>query len=111
MLARAVYHMLQGGVACDLKTFLQSEGREVGEPAAELGHYRVSLTTVLGKEAPPASANAHEHIGTCPDPVRLIGRLLPLLSIERTSLRVTVGCPSPEPEPHWRTQTCSLAFA
>jgi transposase len=37
-LARAVYHLLKRRGAFDLKTFLQSEGREVGEPAAELGH-------------------------------------------------------------------------
>jgi transposase len=33
-LARAVYDMLKRGVAFDLNTFLQSEGRGVGEPAA-----------------------------------------------------------------------------
>jgi transposase len=37
-LARAVYDMLKRGVAFDLNAFLQSEGRGVGEPAAELGH-------------------------------------------------------------------------
>jgi len=46
-----------------------------------------------------------------PDPTRVIGRLLSLLSLERQSLMVTVCCPSPEPQPHWRTHTCSLAFA
>ena len=47
----------------------------------------------------------------CPDPARLLGRLLSLLFIERKSLMVTVCCPSPEPEPNWRTQMCSLMFA
>ena len=46
-LARAVSYMLTRSVAFDLNTLLQSYGRGVGEPAAELGHYRVRLTTVL----------------------------------------------------------------
>jgi len=54
-------------------------------------------------ETPPASVNAQEHIGTCPDPARLIGRLLPLLYIWRALLLVPVCCPSPEPGPNWRT--------
>ena len=45
-----------------------------------------------------------------PDPARLLGRLLPLLSGERQSLRVTVCCPSPAPEPHWSTAMCSPSF-
>jgi len=67
-LARAVYDMLQRRVGFDLDTFLQSSGRRAGEPAASLGHHGCSLTTVLGHEAPRASTNAPEHIGTVPRP-------------------------------------------
>ena len=65
-LARAVYDMLKRRVVFDLDTFLQSEGRRAGEPAASLGHDGRSLATVLCHEAPRASTNAHEHIGTLP---------------------------------------------
>jgi hypothetical protein len=67
-LARAGYDMLKRGIACDMAQFLHSAGSGAGEPAAELGHHGVSLTTVLGTEAPPASANAPEHIGAVPCP-------------------------------------------
>ena len=65
-LARAVYDMLKRRVVFDLDTFLQSEGRRAGEPAASLGHDGRSLATVLCHEAPRASPNAHEHIGALP---------------------------------------------
>jgi len=65
-LARAVYDMLKRGTAFDMAQFLSSSGSGAGEPGAELGPHGVSLTTVLGKEAPPASANAPEHIGAIP---------------------------------------------
>ena len=45
-----------------------------------------------------------------PDPARVIGRLLPLLDWERTSLLGSVCCPSPAPEPNGRMQMCSPRF-
>ena len=51
-LARAVYDMLKRSVACDCNPFLQNSGRGVGKPAASLGHYRVSLTTVRCQRYP-----------------------------------------------------------
>jgi transposase len=65
-LARAVSYMLKHGTAFEMDRFLQGSGSAAGEPAAELGHHGVSLTTVLGKETPPASAHAPEHIGAVP---------------------------------------------
>ncbi len=65
-LARAVYDMLQREGVFDLATFLQREGRSVGEPAASLGHDGRSLATVLSNDALPASTNAHEHRGPLP---------------------------------------------
>jgi hypothetical protein len=65
-LARAVYDMLKRGVVFAVDTFLQGSGSGVGEPAASLGHPGLRLTTVLCDAAPPASANAHEHIGAWP---------------------------------------------
>lgn len=62
-LARAVYSMLKREVVFDLATFLQREGRRVGEPAASLGHDGRSLATVLYNDA---STNAPEHIGPLP---------------------------------------------
>jgi Transposase IS116/IS110/IS902 family len=109
-LARAVYYMLKRDVVFDLDLFLQSSGRGVGEPAASLGHD--------GRAWQPCSAMMHllrrrtlmSTEALCPDPVRLIGRLLSLRSRRRKFLMVTVCCPSPEPEANWRTKTCSPSF-
>ena len=65
-LARAVYSMLKRGTAFEMDQFLHGSGSGAGEPAAELGHHGISLTTVLRQEAPPASANASEHRGVWP---------------------------------------------
>src|SRR5262249_31544280 len=67
-LARAGYSMWKREVGCDLATLLQTSGRGVGEPAADLGHEGLSLATVLCEDAPIASPNAHEHRGTWPCP-------------------------------------------
>jgi transposase len=64
--ARAVYDMLNRGTAVARGQFLRGSGSGAGEPTAELGHHRVSLTIMLGKEPPPASANAQKPIGTLP---------------------------------------------
>jgi hypothetical protein len=109
-LARAVYPMLKRDVVFALDILLQSEGRGVGEPAAELGHE--------GRAWPLCSAMMHlwrrrtlmSTEAVCPDPVRLIGRLRSLRSRRRTFRMVTVCCPSPEPEAHGRTNTCSPSF-
>ena len=74
--------------------------------------------STMGAAWPPCSAMRHlvrrrtpmSTEALCPDPARVIGRLLSLLSIGRKSLMVTVCCPSPAPEPHWRTQLCSPVF-
>jgi hypothetical protein len=106
-LARASYDLLKRDVVFDLDTFLQRSGRGVGEPAAELGHD--------GRAWPPCSAMMHRlrrrtlmsTEDLCPDPGRLMGRLLSLRSRRQKFPMVTVGCPSPEPEANWRTTTCS----
>jgi hypothetical protein len=58
--------MLKREVVFDLATFLQTSGRGVGEPAAELGHDGLSLAIVLCHDARMASPNAQEHIGALP---------------------------------------------
>ena len=65
-LARAVYDLVKRGTVFDLDTFLRSEGRGAGEPAAERGHQGCSLATVLWKDGCLAALNAHEHIGALP---------------------------------------------
>jgi hypothetical protein len=51
------------------------------------------------------------HRRRCPAPWSLLGRPLRLLYLRRWSPPVEVGCPSPEPEPHWHTpMLCSHAF-
>ncbi|HZA29243.1 MAG TPA: hypothetical protein VE735_06625 [Gammaproteobacteria bacterium] len=65
-LARAVYDLLTRGTAVAMDQFLHGSGSGAGEPAASRGHHGVSLTIVLCTEAPPASANAQEHIGAVP---------------------------------------------
>jgi transposase len=47
-LARAVYDMVKRRTACDMDQFLHGSGSGASEPTASLGHYGVSLTTVLG---------------------------------------------------------------
>jgi transposase len=44
-LARAVYYMLKRGTAFDRALSLHGEGRRGGEPAASLGHQRMSLAS------------------------------------------------------------------
>ena len=110
-LARAVYDMLKRDVVFDIDLFLQSEGRGAGEPAVSRGHD--------GRAWQPCSARMHplrrrtptSTEALCPDPARLIGRVLSLLSRGRKFLMVPVCCPSPDPGAHWRIEMCSLAFA
>jgi transposase len=64
--ARAVYDRLTRGTAFDLDQCRHGSRRGAGEPAAERGHHGLSRTTVLGKETPPASANAPEPRGAWP---------------------------------------------
>ena len=65
-LARAVSSRFKRGTACTMDQFLPGEGSGAGEPAASRGHAESSLTTVLGEDAPPAAAHAHEHRGAWP---------------------------------------------
>ena len=50
-----------------------------------------------------ASGERHGTPRHCiPEPDALIGHLLWLLKIRRPIAQGHVGCPSPEPAPHWR---------
>jgi hypothetical protein len=81
---------------------LQSAGRGGDEPAASRGHeglawHPCAASLHPGRRRTPLSPSA---LG--PAPARVIGRRRPLLSWERTSVRVTVCGPAPAPAPHRR---------
>jgi hypothetical protein len=65
-LARAVYHLWKRPTAFEMETFLRSEGRGAGEPAASRGHDGLSLATVRCREGRLVSANPSEHRGPVP---------------------------------------------
>jgi hypothetical protein len=94
-----------------LDQVLHGCGRGAGAPAASLGHDGASLAPVLGNDASRRRRTPLSPEARCPDPTRVIGRLLPLLYSERTALIVTVGGPSPDPGPHGRTTMGSPALA
>jgi hypothetical protein len=101
-LARAIDARLHRGVACELTAVLQSAGRGGDEPAASRGHeglawHPCAASLHPGRRRTPLSPSA---LG--PAPARVIGRWRPLLSWERTSVRVTVCGPAPAPAPHRR---------
>jgi hypothetical protein len=64
--ARAVDDLVQRGTAVDRDQFRRGSGSGAGEPTAARGHQGVSLTRGLGKEPPPASANAQTPRGPLP---------------------------------------------
>jgi transposase len=109
-LARAVSSMVPRRVVFTLDPLLQRSGRGAGAPAASLGHAGRSLVTGLCMRPRVRRRTPMSPSALCPDPARLLGRLLSLLSLWRKSLRGTVCCPSPAPAPHWRTQRGSPMF-
>jgi len=110
-LARAVYDLLRRDTVCDMDQCLHGSGRGAGAPAAALGPSGAILITVRGNDASRRLRTPMRPEALCPAPARVIGRLLALLYEERKSLMVPVGCPSPDPEPHWRTQMGSPSLA
>ena len=89
---------------CDMDQLLHGAGRGAGAPAAALGPSGAILITVRGNDAARRLRTPMRPAALCPAPARVIGRLLALLYAERKSLMVLVGGPSPDPEPHGRTQ-------
>jgi hypothetical protein len=110
-LARAVDALWQRRGACALQPLRQSVGRGAGEPAASRGHDGGSLVPVLCTAALLASPNAPEHSGAFPCPGALAGTPARAPGIGVNVLMVRVCCPSPAPEPHWRTPMCSPSCA
>ena len=103
-LARAVYYMLQRDTGLNMDLFLNGSESSAGEPDASLD------TSGISQHIWPVKTSHLLRHGTrsrtlalFPDPLRLIGRPLWLLSIRRSSSTVPVGCPCPEPGSHWRT--------
>ena len=103
-LARAVYDMLQRDTVFDMDKLLNSSRSRAGEPDASLDHHGISLPPW-----PWHTWTVRRHrtrrrtLARLPEPVRLMGYPLWLLSMRRASSTVSVGGPAPEPGSHWRT--------
>ena len=78
-LARAVYDLLRRDTVGAMDQFLPGAGRGAGAPAAALGPSGAILITVLCNDASLRLQTPMSPEALCPDPARLIGRLLSLL--------------------------------
>ena len=110
-LARAVYDRLQRDTVFAMDTCLNSERSRAGEPDASLAHPGSSLHTWPWNTWTLLRYRTRRRtLARLPEPWRLLGNPLWLLSLRRASSTVPVCCPSPEPGSHWRTMHVQPPF-
>jgi transposase len=103
-LARAVYDRLKRQGACEKAQCFQHEGRGADEPGASRDTQGMNLPDALDTAASMAALNAQTRRGRDPpSPARCLDIRPRAERIRRWSSTVDVGCPSPEPGPHWPT--------